>query len=356
MHKLNIRVNNFDLLRLLAASQVLIMHGMSHLGVHWMSVGYVLSHFPGVPIFFVISGFLISASYERNPDLLQYARNRLLRIFPALWVCLAISIAIAAVVGGVSFSFEKATPWIVAQATIVQFYNPEFLRGFGVGVLNGSLWSVSVELQFYIALPIIYWFIRGRGAEAKLLVGTVVLAVFNMYFVSVREAAVATHDGSIQLDKLLQVFLLTHLYLFLVGILLQRNYEKLAHLLEGKGALWLTAYSVVTFTTESGDYLNPLVATMLGVAVISLAVTMPSLSSKILRGNDISYGVYIYHMPIINALVDLNVTGSKALLVALLLTYVAALLSWIFVEKQALRLKKNPLHPTATCDLVEAKV
>lgn len=349
MYTINIRVNNFDLLRLLAASQVLFMHGTSHLNVDWSLLNYILSHFPGVPIFFVISGFLISASYERNPNLLQYARNRLLRIFPALWVCLLISIAIAAIVGEVSFPLEKAIPWIVAQSTFVQFYNPEFLRGFGVGVLNGSLWSVSVELQFYVALPIIYWLIKGKGTQTKLLVGTVALAVFNMYFSSVREASVATHDGSIRLDKLLAVFLPTYLYIFFVGILLQRNYRRLAPLLEGKGLLWLAAYSVVAFSVGSADYLHPLAAILLGATAVSLAVTFPSLSNKILRGNDFSYGVYIYHMPIINALIYLKVVGSSALFVALLLTYTMAMLSWVVIEKWALKLKKNPLHPTNEC-------
>lgn len=46
--------------------------------------------------------------------------------------------------------------------SFVQFYNPDWLRGFGTGVLNGSLWSIPVELQYYVLLPFLigsteYW-------------------------------------------------------------------------------------------------------------------------------------------------------------------------------------------------------
>lgn len=41
--------------------------------------------------FFTLSGYLISASYDRLPDVLHFVRNRLLRIFPGFWVCLLVT-------------------------------------------------------------------------------------------------------------------------------------------------------------------------------------------------------------------------------------------------------------------------
>ena len=85
------RVNNFDLLRLLAALQVAVVHSIGSLkptGYFARLLGACLDRFPGVPIFFVISGVLISKSHQRSDSLRDYLRNRCLRIFPGVWVCL----------------------------------------------------------------------------------------------------------------------------------------------------------------------------------------------------------------------------------------------------------------------------
>ena len=80
-----LRKNNFDLIRLAAASQVMLLHGITHLEVDAPLLEQFVAYFPGVPAFFLISGFLISASWERNSDLRIFTANRALRIFPALW-------------------------------------------------------------------------------------------------------------------------------------------------------------------------------------------------------------------------------------------------------------------------------
>ena len=98
--KFKISENNFDLIRLFAASEVAVLHIFSYLSPQIYShptplqdaVIRLLEMFPGVPTFFFISGFLISRSYERVGSLREYARNRSLRIFPALYVCVAVNL------------------------------------------------------------------------------------------------------------------------------------------------------------------------------------------------------------------------------------------------------------------------
>src|ERR1700731_1772916 len=71
------RVNNFDLLRLLAALQVAVMHSIGALkptGYFARLLEAGLYRFSGVPIFFVISGVLISKSYEHSDSLRDYLR------------------------------------------------------------------------------------------------------------------------------------------------------------------------------------------------------------------------------------------------------------------------------------------
>ena len=74
------RTNNFDLIRLFAAFQVLIFHSTTHLELTNEVNFYILDLFPGVLMFFVMSGFLIMSSLDRNPDLKNYTTNRKIKI------------------------------------------------------------------------------------------------------------------------------------------------------------------------------------------------------------------------------------------------------------------------------------
>ena len=77
---LDFRDNNFDLVRLFAAFQVALNHSIKHLKVGdgvFVAVNDLLKLFPGVPIFFFVSGFLISRSFERNSAVSYFVHNRI---------------------------------------------------------------------------------------------------------------------------------------------------------------------------------------------------------------------------------------------------------------------------------------
>ena len=179
------RTNNFDLIRLVAALQVVFLHTSKHLDlIHPESVlSSIIDRFPGVPIFFFVSGFLISRSFETNPGLGDYSRNRAFRIFPALWVCFMLSVLSAWMTGyfsTVEVPIARFVGWVAAQLSFLQIYNPEFMRGYGTGVLNGSLWTITVELQFYVIVPCLYILLRRlsrRGFDAVLVPLIVALAI-----------------------------------------------------------------------------------------------------------------------------------------------------------------------------------
>jgi peptidoglycan/LPS O-acetylase OafA/YrhL len=349
----SVRQNNFDLIRLAAASQVVLFHGLEHLGpagaAHW-TIGQALSWFPGVPIFFVVSGFLVSLSLERSPSLVEYFRNRALRIFPALWACLVVSLA-TIVAFGMPMDVAPGTrgfiAWWAAQMSVVQFYNPDFLRGYGVGVLNGSLWTIPVELQFYVALPLLYVALSrfASSRTAWLVTGSLALAL------SVGIADWAAGRGNSVLVKLAYVSVAPYLYLFLLGVVLQRSFACMARWLEGKGLLWLGLYllacsgaTMLGWSVGNNDS-NPLLAMLLGITTISLAFTGRGLSERVLAGNDISYGTYIYHMLVVNALLSLGYSGHLLwVVVTALITYLLALASWHGVELPFLRRKHAALR------------
>ncbi len=90
------RLNNFDLIRLIAATQVLLLHVSHHIHLNpeFLIIKKILAKFPGVPIFCTVSGFLITASLVKNPNIKYYFRNRYLRIYPALYICFIITFLI----------------------------------------------------------------------------------------------------------------------------------------------------------------------------------------------------------------------------------------------------------------------
>lgn len=106
--------NNFDVLRLFAAFNVLLQHA-AYLQVPWpRPLPLLVAYTSGVPIFFIISGFLITGTFFRSDgDVLAYLRNRCLRVYPALWLNLAIILALLVAFG--------ALP-------IGSILSPEFLR------------------------------------------------------------------------------------------------------------------------------------------------------------------------------------------------------------------------------------
>jgi peptidoglycan/LPS O-acetylase OafA/YrhL len=353
------RRNNFDLLRLLAATQVVYFHGVATLGLSFGAAGeranHLLGFFPGVPIFFAISGFLIMQAYERAADVRSYARNRILRVFPGLWVCFAMSLGLLGAFGMLTSDFVS-TPsfslWIAGQLTVVQFYNPEALRRFGVGVVNGSLWTIPVELQFYAVVPLMHWLsarssIGRRTATSILALAT--LGSFSLWLL--------TQTGPVESmwQKLLQVTLAPNLFMFLFGVMLLRHWTSVKQLVEGRGWLWLAVYLgarlVQTVVQAAAPGAVMMVASwtmafvsfaLLALATISLAFTNRAASAKLLRGHDLSYGMYIFHMLVLNTFVQLGLRGKFALLApAVLCTALLAAGSWLMVERPALALKRS---------------
>ena len=111
------KINNFDLLRLFAALEVVLLHSYPHLNLPYPAFFNVILNFPGVTMFFVMSGFLISASLERNNDLRVYFKNRAFRIFPALWACIILTVIVIAACTKRACTRPGSAPWMIIWGT-----------------------------------------------------------------------------------------------------------------------------------------------------------------------------------------------------------------------------------------------
>jgi peptidoglycan/LPS O-acetylase OafA/YrhL len=333
--------NNFDLLRLLAAVQVLVFHSARHLELElpeWMNV---FERFPGVPVFFVISGYLVSASYERSGNLTLYLQNRFLRIFPGLWACLAATVVVASAFG-FNFLRPSALTWFVAQM-VGLIYTPGFLDSFGFGSYNGSLWTIPVELQFYCVVPFVYLLAhrtRWRNLVFVLLfLAFVAIVLFTNYDISRSDQSTAT--------KVFGYTFVPHFYMFLAGLLLQRAGAYRSAWIFNKGPLWVATYLSFSFLAPETVATKIALSLVMAVCTVSMAYTLPGVADKLLHRNDISYGVYIYHGLLLNVLVSLHwLHRIEYLLIVLAGACTLGYLSWVFVERPFLRKKKHTLKAT----------
>jgi peptidoglycan/LPS O-acetylase OafA/YrhL len=353
--------NNFDLIRLFAALQVLQGHATSVLDLpgrpDWLI--FVLQQFPGVTVFFIVSGFLVTWSYlHGSGGLTDYFKRRALRIYPALYVNVLLIVGLLAITASLTpeLSIAKFVSWLAITFVTGSDVYGSFVAGSIVNPVgfyksfpSGVLWTIPIELTFYCLLPLILPFRTGA-----LRLGWLSLLIWSAISVCVLAAYATiakTAPGSV-LAKVLSINPFTDLWIFLLGAMAAAYWDKLRRYLVDRFLLWLAAYLVIAvidyrvfgytdLNMHTPTLFMPLKIVMLAGVVLSFAFTWRSLASA-LRGNDLSYGIYLYHMPIILTLAALGTT-QQALLWSIVLggTLALAAASWYLIERPALRLRSR---------------
>lgn len=353
------RINNFGLIRLLAALQVLFCHTIEHLELKDNKTFFFIGekfiyYFPGVPIFFTVSGFLIFASFEKNHKALkEYFFNRLLRLYPALWVCLLITIILLlqSYPGNVMDILSSKTFyfWILGQLTFFQFHTPDLLRFWGVGTPNGSLWTIAVEVQFYLLIPLLYYFLAKKNKAKTVLI----CSIFSISILSNYFFGKFNHESLIH--KLAAVSILPYFYCFMFGVIAYLKWENIKIYFENKFLFWFTIYLIYInffgnfFGIQLVSYFisTPFhIATnvLLSGLTLSAVFTYKGLSDFLIKENDLSYGIYIYQMLVINYFVQNKFIKSTYFVVLIFLIVISlAMISWKLIEQPVLNLKKKSM-------------
>ncbi len=161
--KKNQRDNNFDFLRFLAASVVIVSHNfvifrLKEPGLYnYNTLGGI-----GVSIFFVMSGFLITKSWKENPHFITFLKKRSLRIFPALFfIILFCSFVLGPIVTTLDLIeyFKNGQTWSYLKNLFLypfQFNLPGvFQNNPFPNVVNGPLWTLPIEFLMYVSIGII---------------------------------------------------------------------------------------------------------------------------------------------------------------------------------------------------------
>ena len=335
------QTNNFDLIRIVTATLVLINHSFAHLKLSVPFWYTIIQQFQRVPMFFVMSGFLLSASFEKNSDLNRYSRNRISRIYPGLWACLLLTIILFWVVADQNFLRPETIPWLIAQMAGL-IYTPGFLDSFGYGSYNGSLWTIVVELQFYMVLPVIYILYKkfSKGSNNKLFYFLFVLSMGLAILLRFSTEFFGAHKHTI--NNLIRYSFLPYAYIFIAGILLQRLKIWQWRIIRGKALLWMTAFLIYKYLVPSHPISDIGSMILLAICTVSLGYSLPGIATRYLKNNDLSYGVYLYHGMLLAILVELNIIGSmEYFIMVLVLTFFLAWLSYKYIEAPAMNWNKR---------------
>jgi peptidoglycan/LPS O-acetylase OafA/YrhL len=340
--------NAFDFLRLLAALAVVVQHATVHLHSRffWVDPYDHWWFYDGVKAFFVISGFFVFRSavklHSRKLWVADFARNRALRIFPAIWVYSAVTLAALLVLSVLSVGdliAARSIAWVLSTLLLVPVYSPPALTEFGTGVINGSLWTIPVEVSFYATVPLLVLLERRLGTRRFL---TGILGAGALF------AAIQAFAGDDLPAKLYGISFLPYLWYFALGILWFRIEGRVA-LTWSRAAMAVFGYALATWgggdMSHTFGVLSELVAAIpLSYLVVILGRLVPSIFNRLISGvGDLSFGVYIWHMVVINFLLwagvrdHLSGTGLVAFVIAISLAL--AWLSWHLVERPALALK-----------------
>jgi len=189
-----LKENNFDLLRLLLAMVVCLVHAAELSGFEALrGLPGILSSKVAVQAFFVVSGFLIVMSYERSSSLTSYASKRLRRIYPAYF-----TIVMLCALGLVSVSQQPlqeyfSLAWLkylTANLTFLNFLQstlPGVFESNRMASVNGALWTLKIEVMFYVAVPLIVYCLR-RFHRLSLLV---LIYCFSVAYVELMMATAA---------------------------------------------------------------------------------------------------------------------------------------------------------------------
>jgi peptidoglycan/LPS O-acetylase OafA/YrhL len=334
------RQNNFNILRLALASLVILSHAPElHEGgreselltrvFHTLSFGEL-----AVDGFFLLSGYLITQSWDRQPRWWPFLKKRLLRIYPAFIVA---SVLCACVLG----------PWVAANATYASEFSiwrflramltlgapdiPPVFPGRPHPAINGAMWTIEWEFRCYLAVLAVGCLRFVSFRHAWTLLTLVVFSVWTM--------------GRLTTDTAMQAWITGYLpslwrlgSFFLVGGCFYSYRERVA--LTGRAAT--LSLAVLLPCMFSVQLCEPALA-LLGGYLLFYAAQVPAPALRSFNsGADISYGVYLYGWPVQNLVSSLWPQANVWLLLPLvyLVCVALAVMSWYVVERPFLQLKR----------------
>lgn len=335
------RENNFTLLRLLAAMAVLFGHSWPlSLGLTGGEdpISNFLIRFLGaslpslaVNLFFVVSGFLVAASYIQRRNLFAFIEARVIRIYPGLIVAVFFCVFVGSLVTTESILnyFSSPTTWSYLKHNVLLVTNIQFdLPGVFVSnpypvSVNGSLWTLPIEVWMYFWVAVLGSLSLLKGKRS-----------FNLFFIFLCLMYAQSSGGDFFIAHEPRTAQLA--FLFMLGTFFYINRNKVP-----LNFMSLSALALLVYITLAFSFSLFIKSIFFSYFVLLLALHPKLKLPSIDRLGDISYGLYIYAFPIQQILAYLipQVRPISMFIISTAITVVLAILSWRLVEKPALKMK-----------------
>lgn len=335
----NSRDNNFNLIRMIAASAVLVSHAfVIALGpeaeepleaLTGRSLGWT-----SVAVFFAISGFLISRSFDRTARLENWFVARILRLFPGLLVVVLLTVF---VLGPLTttlpiagyFGDGETAAYILRNLTLafLQYDLPGVFRDNPYpGAINGSLWTLIHEVLCYFGVLLIGLAGAFRSTRTFLIFAAVYVVVYTLTAAPAVQA-VTPYKALLLRDLSFPFFCGTVFYAFRAKILLDWRIAIAAA---------VPAFALLRFTGAEELYLI-----WICYAVFWLAYSVGGGVRAYNKLGDYSYGIYIYAFPVQQLAVYYfgPMTPLENILIAFPAALFLAVLSWRFIESPSLAVR-----------------
>lgn len=336
------RDNNFNLIRLAAAWAVLLTHsfalvtGSDQAEPLRLSLGITLGSM-AVDIFFLTSGFLVTASLLARRSVGDFIWSRVLRIYPALFVVVGLMVFVL----GLGFTTLPASEFLMSAATQkFALKNATLATGVSYSLpgvfenlpwkraVNGSLWTMPTEVRMYATLAALWAALYLFGPRREHAFRQAVVALAGLALATNFADHFGFHSGN-------DFWRLSAM--FFTGAACQVLKERLVL----SGRVFALLLGGVLLSALGREAFFIVYTLSLAYLLLWLAYVPAGAARRFNRLGDYSYGVYIYAFPVQQSLMalvpDLSVAQMIAASTAVTLTLAA--LSWHLVEKRALALK-----------------
>lgn len=333
-NRISFENNAFDVISFVAAFNVMIAHTCAYvLGGGYgsnLALWRIIAPGPAVAVIFAVSGFLVAASYERCQHPTTFYVKRAFRIYPALLIVIMLPTLIYLCLGIVNFSWKNLALFLVKNfltASGGSIFLPENAIG------NGSLWTIPIQIQFYILTPFMYKFMKKNKGKHSVIV-LVILTAINLISPLL--------EGRIPhlIRRVYSLTCLPYLYMYFFGMLVYYYFGRVVPWLSKWslviGCLYIVVHWVLGIDTLcEWKYINPISCFL----IMSFAIGIAYRIGRFRLPFDISYGMYLWHLPVIDLLyivckIDYSI---GFFLIARFITLIIAGISWTIIERPFIR-------------------